>query len=104
MSGEKDPLGLGLTEISSHDVGRYVECDSCGADLTDDTRTGGFIFTNNAIGPCCAERQLASIKGYGEQEFIRGTCTPGMAFADWIRAIRAQIPRGNEIRIFGRPS
>lgn len=96
-----DPLGLGLTEISSFDVGRYVECDGCGADLTDDTRTGGFIFTSKGYGPCCADRVMASVRGYGEEEYIRGTCPAGVAFADWIRDIRAQVPRGNEIRIYG---
>lgn len=101
MSAETDPLGLGLTQIGSFDVGRFVECDACGGDLTDDTRTGGFIFTNHAYGPCCAERMLASIKGYGEEKYIRGTCTPGMAFADWIRQVRAQSPQGSEVRIYG---
>jgi hypothetical protein len=44
---------------------------------------------------------MATVRGYGEEEYIRGTCTPGMAFADWIREIRAQVPHGNEIRIYG---
>lgn len=101
MTDYTDPFGLGLTEIFSHDIGRYVECDACGANLTEDTRTGGFIFSGKGYGPCCAERGMRSIIGYGEQKYIQGTCTPGMAFADWIRAIRAQLPHGNEVRIFG---
>jgi hypothetical protein len=100
MSGT-DPLGLGLTEIASFDIGRYVECDGCGADLTDDARTGGFVLQSSAYGPCCAGRVMASVRTYGEEQYIRGECTPGMAFADWIREFRAQRPRGNEIRIYG---
>jgi len=99
-----EPMGLGLPLISSTDIGRFVECDGCGADLTEDTRTGGFIFTNHAYGPCCAGRMLRSIRGYGEEKYIRGTCTPGMAFADWIRELRAQRPGGNEIRVYGSPA
>lgn len=97
-----DPLGLNLPLIGSYDVGRYVECDGCGADLTDDTRTGGFLFSSAVYGPCCAERQLASIRGYGEENFIRGYCTPGMAFADWIRQYRADTG-STQVRIYGSP-
>ncbi len=96
-----DPMGLGLPLVGSYDVGRCVECDSCGADLTDDTRTGGFMFSSSVYGHCCAEKQLASIRGYGEEHFIRGWCTPGMAFADWIREIRNQVPGGNTVRVYG---
>lgn len=95
-----DPERLGLTEIGSYDVGRYVECDGCGTDLTDDTRTGGFMFSSSVYGPCCADRQMASIKGYGEEHFIRGYCTPGMAFADWVRQYRAERG-GNTVRVYG---
>ncbi len=96
-----DPMGMGLPLIGSYDVGRYVECDMCGADLTEDTRTGGFIFSGKGTGPCCAVRVMASIRGYGEEEYIQGTCTPGMAFADWIRKIRSQVPGGSTVRIYG---
>jgi hypothetical protein len=96
----RDPY-FGMPEVARFDIGRYVECDACGADLTDDTRTGGFIFSGHGYGPCCAERGMKCIKGYGEERYIQGTCTPGMAYADWIRAIRAQIPHGNEVRVFG---
>ncbi len=99
-----DPMGFGMPEVASFDLGRYVCCDACDADLTDDTRTGGFIFSGKGYGPCCAERGMASIRRYGEEQYIQGTCTPGMAFADWIRAVRAQMPHGNEVRIFGSES
>ena len=98
-----DPFGLGLTETYSYDVGRYVECDGCGADLTDDTRTGGFLFGGTPYGPCCAEKALARIKGYHEEDRIRGYCTPGMAFADWIRQYR-EDHGGNTVRVYGSES
>jgi len=81
----------------SFDIGRYVECDMCGTDLTDDTRTGGFMFGTYAYGPCCAGRMMRSIRGYGEENHITGRCPPGMAFADWIRELRAQAPHGNRV-------
>jgi hypothetical protein len=89
-----------MTEIASFDVGRYVVCDTCGEVLTDDTRTGGYIFSGKGVGPCCAERLMATIERFNEQEHIQGRCTPGMAFADWIREIRAQVPNGNRVIIY----
>jgi hypothetical protein len=88
-------------EVASFDVGRYVECDFCGAVLTDDIRTGGLIFSGKGAGPCCADRVMTTIQQYGEEQYIQGRCTPGMAFADWIREVRAQTPHGNEVRIIG---
>jgi hypothetical protein len=35
-------------------VGRTVLCDACDTDLTNDTRSGGFMFGSYAYGPCCA--------------------------------------------------
>jgi hypothetical protein len=89
-----------MTEIASFDVGRHVECDSCGEVLTDDTRTGGYIFSGKGVGPCCAERVMATIERHNEQEYIQGRCTPGMAFADWIRQVRASTPGGNRVTIY----
>lgn len=66
-------------------IGETVLCDSCDTDLTDDPRSGGFLFGSYAYGPCCADRHLASIKGYGEERFIRGWCPEGVSFADWVR-------------------
>lgn len=86
--------------IGEYDVGRHVECDACGTDLTDDTRTGGFIHSGSTAGPCCAKRVMASIKRYGEEWSIQGVCTPGVAFADWIRQLRAQAPQGSKVRIY----
>lgn len=69
-------------------LGRTVLCDSCDKDLTDDPRSGGFLFQSKAFGPCCAERLAASIRGYGEERFIRGRCPEGVSFADWVRGMR----------------
>jgi hypothetical protein len=69
-------------------VGDLVLCDFCDEDLTGDPRTGGFLFGSKAVGPCCAERSLASIKGYGEEWNIRARCPEGVSFADWVRGMR----------------
>jgi hypothetical protein len=89
-----------MAEIASFDVGRYVECDMCGEVLTDDPRSGGFMFSGNGVGPCCAERVMGTVERYGEQDYIRGYCPPGTSFADWIREIRGQTPNGNRMRIW----
>ena len=69
-------------------VGRVVLCDACDADLTDDSRSGGFLFGSYAYGPCCADKQLRSIRGYGEEWNIRARCPEGVSFADWVRDLR----------------
>ncbi len=69
-------------------LGRTVLCDSCDEDLTDDPRSGGFMFGSYAIGPCCAERREASARGYGEEWNIRARCPEGASFAGWIRDLR----------------
>ncbi len=56
--------------------------------MTNDARSGGFMFSSYAYGPCCAERQFASIESYSEEHFIRGWCPEGVSFAGWIRGIR----------------
>lgn len=89
-----------MEEILRFDVGRYVECDLCGEVLTDDPRTGGYIFSGKGVGPCCADRFAATIERYGEERYIQGRCTPGMAYAAWIRELRVQTPGGNEVRIY----
>ena len=83
-----NPFIQGLPEIASFPLGRVVICDSCDTDLADDPRSGGFMFGTYVYGPCCAERQMASIKGYGEEHFITGRCPEGVSFADWIRGLR----------------
>jgi hypothetical protein len=70
------------------EVGRLVVCDSCSKDLTESPESGGFVFGSYGYGPCCAERFLAEIRRYGEEEFIKAHCPPGMSFADFIRAYR----------------
>lgn len=69
-------------------VGRTVLCDLDDTDLTDDPRSGGYMFTSYGVGPCCAERMLVSIRGHGEEHFIRARCPEGMSYADWIRSMR----------------
>jgi hypothetical protein len=88
-----------VREIAVFDVGRYVECDICGTDLTDDPRSGGFIFAGKGVGPCCHDRLLTRIEFHGEQEGITAYNTPEMSFADWVRHLRSQHPGGNQIRI-----
>lgn len=86
------------------DMGRTVLCDFCDTDLTDDDRSGGFMFSSYATGPCCAARRLESIRGYGEEHLIRSRCPEGISFADWVRSMRTG-PGGNEIRVTpGRPA
>lgn len=88
-------------------VGRVVLCDFCDEDLTEDTRSGGFLFQSKAVGPCCAEKSLVSIRGYGEERFIRGRCPDGVSFADWVRGLRGpdaavRVSRGiSAIRAMG---
>jgi hypothetical protein len=65
-----------------------VLCDVCSTDLTDDPRSGGYLFGSYGYGPCCADAKLESIRGYGEESHIRSWCPPGVSFADWIRAMR----------------
>jgi hypothetical protein len=69
-------------------LGRNVLCDACDTDLTDDPRSGGYLFGSYAYGPCCAERRLETIRGYGEEGHIRARCPEGVSFADWIRGLR----------------
>jgi hypothetical protein len=83
-------------------VGETVLCDFCDANLTADTRSGGYMFGSYAVGPCCAEKKLESIRGYGEEHLIRSRCPEGVSFADWIRDMRGPDAA---IRITpGRPS
>src|ERR1041385_3894514 len=70
------------------DVGRTVICDGCGDDMTNDPRSGGFLFTSHAYGPCCADGMLESIRHYQEERFIRAWCPPGQSYADWVRDLR----------------
>jgi hypothetical protein len=69
-------------------VGDVVLCDIDSTDLTADTRSGGYLFDSYAVGPCCAERHLASVRGYGEEGHITARCPEGVSFADWIRQWR----------------
>lgn len=79
------------------DLGRLVICDVCSADMTDSPDTGGFIFGSYGYCPKCATCALPEIKGYGELHFITAMCPPGVSFADFVRAYRAE--HGNSIVI-----
>ncbi len=81
-----DALDAGVP--ASIPLGRDVLCDICDTDLTDDPRSGGYLFGSYGYGPCCAEAKLAVIRGYGEEWNIRAWCPPGVSFADWIRGMR----------------
>ena len=69
-------------------LGRSVLCDIDDTDLTEDSRSGDYLFGSYAVGPCCAERYLATIEGYGEEHFIKARCPEGVSFADWVRGMR----------------
>jgi hypothetical protein len=69
-------------------VGETVLCDIDDTDLTADPRGGGYMFGSYAVGPCCAERHEAMVRGYDEQGYIRARCPEGVSFADWIRGMR----------------
>ena len=95
MTGpDRHPVHQAYAEALAHGgdtvipLGRDVLCDGCNTDMTDDPRSGGFMFGSYAIGPCCAERRLASIKSYGEEDHIGVRCPDGVSFADWIRYLR----------------
>jgi hypothetical protein len=79
---------LASGEPASIPLGQSVLCDFCDTDLTADDRSGGYLFGSYAVGPCCAERRLESIRGYGEEHLIRARCPEGVSFADWVRGIR----------------
>lgn len=93
---------LGSGQPAEIPVGRVVLCDIDSTDLTDDPRSGGYLFGSYGVGPCCAQRHEASVRGYGEESYIKARCPEGTSFADWIRQIRGSDAA---IRITpGRPS
>ena len=72
-------------------LGRAVLCDIDDTDLTDSPASGGYMFGSYAVGPCCAERYLRTIQGYGEEHFIKARCPQGVSFADWVRQLRDEM-------------
>lgn len=60
-----------MQEIARFDAGDGVYCDLCSTDLTNDPRTGGFIFVTQGVGPCCAERFGQRVSESGEEREIR---------------------------------
>lgn len=68
-------------------LGDTVLCDFCDTDLTNDPRSGGFLFQSKGVGPCRAAVREVSIRGYGEESFIRAR-PEGVSFADWVRGMR----------------
>ncbi|MEE9223076.1 MAG: hypothetical protein V3V40_06425 [Nitrosomonadaceae bacterium] len=67
------------------DPGNNVFCDDCSGDFTDSKESGGILFQSKAICPTCQPKWEKSAAEYGEENFIRGRCPEGMAFADWVR-------------------
>lgn len=91
------------------DVGDNVICDGCNEDMTNDPRSGGFLFGSYGYGPCCGDKRLESIRGYGEESYIRAHCPEGMSYADWIRRLRGphtqiRVERGRSAGDIGRQS
>jgi hypothetical protein len=78
-------LQKGNVTIEIIEPGNLVFCDYCGEDWTERTESGGFLFGDKAVCPTCAPKSLASIKSYGEERYIRGTCPEGKSYADWVR-------------------
>ena len=68
-------------------VGDYVECDLCMTVLTDDPRSGGFLFGGKGVGPCCAERVERLALQSGEEAYITARCPEGESYADWCRRV-----------------
>jgi hypothetical protein len=82
-------------------VGDLVLCDFCDEDLTTDSRSGGFMFSSMAAGPCCAAEKEKSIRGYREERFITARCPEGVSFADWVRAMRGPNAAFKVTRLHG---
>jgi hypothetical protein len=87
-----------MHEVKRIDFGRFVCCDICDTNFTDDSRSGGYLFTGKAVGPCCAEPFLKTVIQHKEVHMIRGYCPPDMSFADWIRQMNG--PEGNILTIW----
>jgi hypothetical protein len=84
------------------DIGRTIICDRCDTDMTDDPRSGGFMFGSYAYGPCCVAEALASIRRYREEDHIGERCPEGVPFADWVRSLRGDHNQIT-VRSSGRP-
>ena len=89
--------------------GRTVVCEACGADWTDRPDTGGFMYDDHPVGPCCARRLGDRARGTGNPDRIWGRCPPGRSFASWIRELRGQpgqaaaaTAESSAAEIFGR--
>lgn len=72
------------------DIGRLVACDDCGADFTDSTVSGGFIFDNRASCPECGPKLLQRMQTRSALRFAMraAICPESMSFADFVRSIR----------------
>ena len=82
-------------------LGRSVLCDIDDTDLTEDVRSGGYLFGSYAVGPCCAERHEAMVRGYGEEWNIRSRCPESVSFADWVRGMRGPDAAFNVTKLRG---
>lgn len=81
-------MTIKFDEIIVIDISNRVLCDSCSLDLTEDKRSGGFLFGSYAYGPCCSDERLKVIKKYNEERFIKAFCPPNMIFSNWVISIR----------------
>lgn len=74
--------------IEQFDIADHVECDGCSKVFTDSDEPGGILFGSKGYGPCCAAKMEADIKRFGEEQYIRDRCPPGMAFKEWVLKLR----------------
>lgn len=74
--------------ISERDIGDSVVCDYCSQQYRGDSTSGGFLFGSYAVCPTCAPREIAAIRHFGEEHFIKAHCPPEMSFHDWVMQLR----------------
>lgn len=82
---EYSELFGGEVTVITIDVGNIVVCDLCNKDFTDSDESGGFLFGGKAVGPCCSEKFLATVKECREEHHIVADCPKDRSFANWVR-------------------
>lgn len=74
--------------IERTDIGNSVVCDMCGDDWTARDGTGGILFGSKAACPTCAPQVEADATRYGETQYIRDRCPPGLHYREWVLRLR----------------
>lgn len=72
-------------KVMTIDPGNTVLCDTCNRNMTNDTKSGGFLFMSHAVCPYCCGDFEETAKKYNETRFIRARCPENMSFANWVR-------------------